>query len=268
MNCGAGCPFEFLFLQGLIGWVGARTVGGRALSIFLTGSELSSRDRTLPESSWYVLHPVIYPWLRERHGDERCSPSGYLSSNRAIVGGGLEMEYPAVLDSTVSATAAALTITGARSIRVPVACMSSMFLLCVINAISSRQSMEIGLNAFESSRTEIESLWKDCEINGASWTQISKTIRSTFARYHALTNRSNEWLRLAFSATVTAADEMLQSLQNQGTPELAAIGQKSPPARQKQVVPGPVAFERQSNPATVRLAGISPSDVRIVKKVS
>lgn len=240
-----GCPFDYIFSQGLFGWVGSTNVGGVARSTFLTGSELSSRDRMLPESDWYVLHPVIYPWLRERHGDGLTIGEGYLSSHRSIVGNGLEMEQPSIISVELDSCGAELTVTGARSLRLPVTCASSVFFLCLLRAIVATDSNEIDLTDFERSQTAIKDRWRNNCIPGQNWDDLGKTLRATFnSGYHGLTNRVNEWLRLAFGVNVTPAEPSAD--------------------RQKRVSSGPVSLQRDGKIGIVRMLGVRPSDVRFV----
>lgn len=113
----SGCPFDYLYCQGLLGWIGVSTAGSAPAIQFLEGQEIATKGKLLPEARWYALHPIFYGFLRDTHGVYRGA-TGYLSSDRAIVGNGHLIEAPRVINARLDAESARVVITGSRILSV------------------------------------------------------------------------------------------------------------------------------------------------------
>ena len=128
-----GCPFDYLYSQGLLGWIGASTAGSALAIQFLEGQEIATKGKQLPAARWYAFHPIFYGFLRDTHGSYR-GINGYLSSDRAIVGNGHLIEPPRVIRGHLTATSARILITGSRILSVDLRDSAATTVLIVLIA--------------------------------------------------------------------------------------------------------------------------------------
>jgi hypothetical protein len=52
----SGCPFDYLYAQGLIGWIGAATAGAPKIQFLI--AKLATTGLVLPEARWYAF-PIL-----------------------------------------------------------------------------------------------------------------------------------------------------------------------------------------------------------------
>ena len=112
-----GCPFDYLYSQGLLGWIGFSVAGQKPAIQFLDANRIAAKGMVLPLSRWYAFHPILYGFLRSTHGPWRGN-IGYLSSYRAIVGNGEIIEPPYVLFAECNQSYGVVSITGGRIFQV------------------------------------------------------------------------------------------------------------------------------------------------------
>lgn len=136
-NTSIGCPFDYLYSQGLFGWIGNKAAGNSNRILFLEGQKIASRGQILPMARWYAYHPIFFGYLRQIHGDGKSNSNGYCSSEKAIVGNENEIALPFILTVTINNDSGIITICGAMIFELKIIndAAAVIFLVLIKNAV-------------------------------------------------------------------------------------------------------------------------------------
>ena len=207
-----GCPFDFLYAQGILGWLGRSTAGNKERINFLDGQKVSTKSELLPESQWYALHPIAYGHLRNVHGDGWRNKSGFLSSAKAIVASGAEITLPSVLRVEANQNGGTIYITGLRVLKVPITHNGASILLAILVYHATQKcTLEFALDSAMASVKELKEKFKwvpDMTTNTGRessvtnddnrTSKIRRAFKASFEGSHDETSQINLWLAVAF----------------------------------------------------------------------
>lgn len=234
-----GCSFDYLYSQGLLGWIGSKAAGNSAKIHFLDGQNISARTKQLPKARWYALHPVLYPDLRERHGDDI---DGYESSARALVGNQHEISSPAAIEVKLCGERGKITITGARVVHVPIESKTALVLAMITKCAVDRKALEMTgesiLETYLQAAAQVSWLPKfpeDFDVNGDTshtsndWLDaLWKTCK--VGRHIETVLINNQWIPDAFGFTNPKSEHQSSDVDDDVAAKAAARKQNARPS--------------------------------------
>lgn len=193
-----GCPFDFLYTQGIVGWLGRGTAGNKERINFLDGQKISAKEEFLPESKWYALHPIAYGRLRSFHGDGAHDRRGFLSSAHALVSNGGEIESPSIIRIEITPQGGTIKITGLRILTIPIThCSASLLLMILISHSIKNNTFKFELKEIKSTIEELHTNFSFLSLDEVKKKQIN-AINDALNGGHDETSKINLWLSTAF----------------------------------------------------------------------
>lgn len=149
-----GDPWQYLYSQGFLGYVGGRAGDHTRRMQFLRGPGMRAiRSKPLPPGhNYYVLHPCLVGQIRDRQGEL------FRPSTRTIVGYDKIFTPPAAVTVDLTSTAAQFNVFGERlSLRIEQTCGAMWALIAM--AIVKTKALNPGMKELRDASSELCEKW-------------------------------------------------------------------------------------------------------------